>query len=316
MEAFAWRATESAHKAYPVFIVRARLTGPGDMTVRVPDNCDANNGWGELGATIISGDHRKPLPLRLEAVWFSYAENRFFNGSVELPLERMQSLFRQPLPPDKLGRPTSFDQLIVGFGLDGHLSVWADGPGFTVEVAAFQVPAADLEWRLVLDNPRVPREDHVRDILTELLAPGDLDRLTRKGVQPQLFDHFRQRHPWTFVTAGPVTPLQIIVRYTNGERETLPVTAVDTPPGSGRPAPLSMIVTWTLDRTRYRASVRLDEGETLAAFDHMAQISGGAAFNLIVEAGELGRTLNLVLAGPQHRYQFERVWSEISAAPF
>ncbi len=316
MEKFVWRPTESAHRAYPILILQGTFTCVDGMVVEIPPHRNVNNGWGELGASVIAGVDEKTLPAHLEAAWFSYVEDKFYAGSWDLPARRLRDLFSQPLPPDRTGTPGRFSRLIIGFGLEGHLSLWASGPGATVEVAAWRAPTADIDWRMVVDNPKVSRRDYIDLVLNGRTTEGDRDRLARKGLPTGLFEFYRRRYAWSPRTGGPVTPLKAFIRYANGELETI-LQIVSTGEFTGeKPVPLSMTVEWKQDEFRYKARVQLDEGETLAAFAHMADLSRGQKMYMSMEAGELGRNLNLSLVGPQSRYAFEHVQMEISRRAF
>lgn len=316
MEKFAWRPTESAHRAYPIFILQAVFSCLDGTVVEVPAHRNVNNGWGELGASVISGEDEKTLPTHLEAAWFSYVEDKFYAGSWDLPTRRLRDLFSQPLPPDRTGTPGRFSRLIIGFGLEGHLSLWTSGSGATVEVAAWRAPTTDIDWRMVVDNPKVSRRDYIDLVLNGRTTEEDRDRLVRKGLPTGLFEFYRRRYAWSPRTDGPVTPLKAFIRYANGELETIPQVVNTGELTRERPVPLSMTVEWKHDEFRYKARVQLDEGEALAAFAHMADISQGQKMYMSMEAGELGRTLTLSLVGPHSRYALKRVQTEISRRAF
>ncbi|KPK04429.1 MAG: hypothetical protein AMJ64_13715 [Betaproteobacteria bacterium SG8_39] len=278
-DAFEWLPTECADERYPMQLVSGQLHCGEDRIIEVPAGKIVNNGWGGIGSTRLIGDPIKPVPERLTVAWFSYAEDQFFGGSVELPRAELTALFRAGYEDPLTGERATWHRIIVGMGLGGWTSVWLAGSGLVREVARAQLETKVLDWRWVLDNPAIPRAKYVRSKLQSRLGEVAAARLAKHGPPVSTWPRYAQRYRWRMVVEGLHPPLDMSLRSFNGERSYYDF--AKQPPGALEIAPKHLQITWrSRSGGRLLTEIQLDEEEVFGAFDKAA--AGTAATTLRV----------------------------------
>ena len=177
---FEWLPTECAPKKYPMKIVQGDLIFENGRAAYIPSGKILDNGWGKQGSIHIVGDSFKPVPVKMEIVWFSYTENKFYGGSFDLPHKKMFELFHEGFFMPSTGQKTTYSTIMVGVAPRGEISVWL-GMGIVVEVASFQAEEIDFDWKRVLNNPDVSREEYIQEILKNRLNEKELAILEKEG---------------------------------------------------------------------------------------------------------------------------------------
>ncbi len=282
---FEWLPTESAPERFPVHLIRADLIFADGRSIYVPDGRDVANGWGQLGSTHIVGDAAKPVPVRLDLAWFSYAEDRFYQGTFPLPSETMTALFKAGVKDPRTGQPLGFERIIVGMAPGGLVSVWMSAAEEVVEVASFVAPEASLPWNKVLDNPEVSRADFIRQVLEAKLGADGRARLEQEGVPKGLYQRYRIQYRWRPQVTGDGKPEGLRIRSFNGESAFIgpagPLMGRDQ-----RPVPAEVQLDWTApDGRTLTAKVAFDEAEIFAAFAKLARDDASRQFALELEVG-------------------------------
>jgi hypothetical protein len=269
---YEWLPTECAPAAYPVHLVQGTLALPDGRAVEIPDERDVSNGWGQRGSTHIVGELVKPLPTRLALSWFSYAEDRFWQGRFELPSHPMAGLFARGVPQDRqTGKPMPFERIIVGMAPDGLVAVWAAAGAEVVELAAFQATVAQLPWERVLDNPQVTRKDFIRSVLERRLGSEGLARLQREGIPRGRFASYRTQYRWQPWVTGPGTAEGVRIRSFSGENAFIGPKGAAVPRDL-RPVPAVVELNWKDPAAApWIARITLDEAEAFAAFEKLGR---------------------------------------------
>jgi hypothetical protein len=290
---FDWLPTESAPKRFPMRLIRGDLFFASGQSIYVPDGRDVANGWGELGSTHIVGEATKPVPVRLEVVWFSYTEDRFYQGTFDLPAEAMTALFKAGVIDPRTGRPLGFDRIIVGMAPEGLVSVWMSAGAEVVEIAAFVAPQVSLPWKKVLDNPKVSRGDFIRQVLKAKLGADGLARFDQEGVPKGLHQGYRVQYLWGPQITGDGTPTGLWIRSFNGENAFIGPAGPAVPRDS-RPVPAEILLDWTAPGgAPLFAKITFDEAEIFAAFAKLSR--GDASHQLAVEIEVAGSTASVSL---------------------
>jgi len=279
-DAFEWLPTECADERYPMQLVSGELHCGGDRIAEIPAGKIVNNGWGEIGSRRLIGDPIKPVPERLGVAWFSYAEDQFFGGSVELPRAELTALFRAGFEEPVTGKHATWQKIIVGMGLGGWTSVWLAGSGLVREVARGRLETKELDWTRVLDNPAIPRAEYVRSKLRSRLGGAAAARLAEHGPPVSTWPRYARRYRWRIVVEGLHPPMDMSLRSFNGERAYFDF--AKQPPGALESAPKHLQITWrNRGSGRLLTEIRLDEEEVFGAFDK-AEAAGTATTTLRV----------------------------------
>jgi DUF2931 family protein len=290
---FEWLPTEAAPDRFPVHLIQGDLYFADGRSIYVPDGRDVANGWGARGSTHIVGDAAKPVPVRLEVAWFSYTEDRFYQGTFPLPAEAMTALFKAGVTDPLTGRPLGFERIIVGMAPQGVVSVWMAAGAEVVEVASFVALQASLPWEAVLDNPEVSRGDFIRQVLKAKLGADGLARFDGEGVPKGLYQGYRAQYLWGPQITGDGTPTALWIRSFNGENTFLGQAGPAIPRDS-RPVPAEMLLDWiTRGGAPQSAKIMFDEAEIFAAFSKLSR--GDATRQLAVELELSGKNASVSL---------------------
>ena len=181
MQGYDWLPTECADARFPMQMVFGALVC-GDEVVELPMRKIVNNGWGEIGSRRIVEPLIKQPPSELKIEWFSFVEDCFYAGHLELPLAKLSDKFAAGFTEPGTGLRAQWSKLIVGMGFGGWVSLWLAGSGIVRAVHSAQVEAAELDWSLVLANPDIPRAQHIDSTLRQWLSGVHYRNLQDHGV--------------------------------------------------------------------------------------------------------------------------------------
>lgn len=290
MDSFEWLATECADERYPMQLLAGELHC-GDEVVPIPTGKLVNNGWGEIGSRRLIGEPLKPVPERLTLAWYSYAEDQFFEGALELPQAELTQLFRAGVREPSTREVLPWSKIIVGMGLGGWTSVWLAGSGFVREVASARLEPAELDWADVLDNPGISRSNYVRSKLQARLSDAQWRTHTEHGPPASTWPRYALRHPWQVLVEGVQVPLSMSLDSFNGERARFDF--AKQPPKDLDAVPKRMQITWlTRGGRKLLTKIRFDEREVFDAFDSArvsAPVADVSSIRLRVEFGPRSR---------------------------
>lgn len=289
MDSFEWLPTECADERYPMQLISGQLHCSDDVIVPVPAGKIVNNGWGEIGSRRLVGTPQKPVPERLTLAWFSYTEDQFFAGSVELPQVELRQLFVSGFEEPITRAWATWSKIIVGMGLGGWTSVWLAGSGVVHEVARAQLEGTQLDWSLVVDNPDIERSAFIRSKLRARLTKAENEALAKHGPPAATWPRRAQRYRWRIVVAGIQVPLHMFLRSFNGERRFYDFAR--RPPETLEAVPKHVQITWlTRSGRKLLSEIHLDEAEVFGAFDQAsASVSDTSTMTLRVELGARSR---------------------------
>lgn len=266
---FHWLATESAPKNYPMRIISGTFYFHNEKGgLYVPTAAAINPHWGTGRSTHVVGEDFKPLPDRLDIRFFSFTENKLYQGSFDLPYEKILSLFRDGVARDK-DRPT-FNTIMAGVAPGGVVSVWLTGRE-TREVFFGQAEPYEAEIRNPLDGEITDRAAYARSYLEDL-PPETLADIDKNGVPFGLWEKYRTPYKWATVLRTE-KKLSNDTKYSffNGESYRLDYPFSEEVLNTPRPLPLLIGFGCYIEGTskQYFFVVRFDEKELYAAFDKL-----------------------------------------------
>jgi hypothetical protein len=291
-------------------LISGKFFDSDGLVARVPEGKIINNGWGEIGSRRVVGPAHKPVPERLTLTWFSFAEDKFYGGTVPLPhdllMQRFVDGFEEPLTRERV----TWTKIIVGMGLGGWTSLWLAGSGIVIEVATARLEPVTMEWKLVLDNPGIERADFVRRTLSRRLGEDGLEALAKNGPPVSSWPRYAQRDRWRLFVAGNAVPQHIFLRGFNGERHFHDFTR--SPPGVFETLPTNAQFTFlSPGGSKLLAEIRFDEAEIFGAFDR-AKAAGGAPVTLRFDVDARSR-VSIALEGTAGRTPLQRARVDLSS---
>jgi hypothetical protein len=263
-----WLPTECAPRRFPMYLIKAVLTLADGTTAYVPDQRVVANVWGETGSTHVVSPLMKPVPKRLDIRWFSFTEDRFYEGGFELPFDSMERMFAIGLAEGRsLPKPQPYDRVVVGMAPGGFVAVWMAASIETVEVATFTAREVDLPWKNVTPNTTMPRANYIASTLAEVMTPTQYDQHRLLGTPPGLYTEYHRRYRWEPKVTGNGTPISMRIVGFNGE-DSFISSKGEAVPHSTRSVPTLIEFDWLPPgKTKgLKAVVTFDETEVFAAF--------------------------------------------------
>lgn len=273
---FDWKATESAPKNYPIEVVKGDFFAPDGYSLYVPNGKTVNHGWGRGVSNHQVGPDEKSLPNRLEILFFSYTEDKFYKGDFKLPYAKILQLFQQGYYSPKVERQETYFEIIAGIAPGGLVSVWLGGIDSTIEVFSGQAKETDVDWKRMIDNPNVTRQEFIDTSVNfsrEKLNENELKKLQQNGVPHSLWDSYRKRYHWQpLFTVNAPPDLIHLIKYYNGEEGYLDYPLDEESAAKTRAIPKEYHVHWSLINDIKRSiNIYFDEEEITAAFEKFDQ---------------------------------------------
>ena len=138
-----WSPTVCAPKNYPVKLVSGVFVLPDKKGCSLRGAACDNEGWGEMGGGVLSNE--MPAPIVLDITWLSFAENKYYAGTFDLPQKKIDSLFATGYIDASTKKHQTYNLMIVGMAPGGVCVVWLTGSwGTQVEIGRYQAKETQL----------------------------------------------------------------------------------------------------------------------------------------------------------------------------
>lgn len=268
----------------------------------VPSGHTLEGNWGASGTAWAVGDELQAVPERLKMLWFSYAEDKFYQGDFALPQQKLYDLIKAGTWDLRKNKAAAYNEFTVCVLPKGVVVVWLTG-GNQVLVGRFQAhettPSAEdykryygpADRRIMVEETREEMPAHVR---AEIKA-GTLS--TKK------WDEYLKTYPWQLAFNTPFTLRQYSFYGFNAERYIDPLTRelapyrqfVLTP--ALKPVPRRLYLHGTAEHgANYEVRVSdFDEAETLAAFRTLHTASPKSPISLVFTIDKPFKKATLIL---------------------
>jgi hypothetical protein len=219
MTEFDWLASESAPQNYPMEIVSGTFHFREGGEIYVPSAVLLYElDWGQYRSTHVSGEALKPVPNKLSITFFSYTENKFYQGEFDLPDDKILTLFQQEYYSTKEQGMTRYYTIIAGVSPGGGVAVWLNGLNRNTQVFYGKAKEVSLDWSVKTKN-KMPREAYVNETLEDTVSKEMISELETKGAPVNLWDDFQNSYHWqlNLLTENRAPKLVNEIRYVNGE---------------------------------------------------------------------------------------------------
>ncbi len=270
---FEWDATESAPKHYPMEIIRGTFIykGEKELGLYIPSGGTLDAGWGDPISSHVTGKKYKPLPDRLKITFFSYAEKQFYQGTFELPYDRILELFKQGLVEDP--NDPMFTSIMAGIAPGGVVSVWVYGRGEYKEVFFGQAEKVELNPSSAFALPfkdKAASDAYIAKQLVNSLTQDERDSLKENGIPCGLWSRYRNKYDWVPVIRGGYSREYVNVIYFNGESEDNWTNFETNEAGVLRPVPSRITFQSVINGVDTLFKVDFEEFETMEAFEKLS----------------------------------------------
>jgi hypothetical protein len=218
MTEFDWLASEGAPENFPMEILNGTFHFKSGGGVYVPSGALLYKMWGKYRSTHVSGPALKPAPSKLSITFFSYTENKFYQGEFDLPYDKILALFQQAYYSTKQRGETRYDTITAGVSPGGGVAVWLNGLNRNTQVFYGKAQEVDLDWSVKTKN-KMPRDTYIKEVIEESIPAQDYKKLVTEGVPLDRWDNYQQRHHWqlNLLTENRAPKLVEEISYVNGE---------------------------------------------------------------------------------------------------
>ncbi|MGI4863604.1 MAG: DUF2931 family protein [Janthinobacterium lividum] len=254
----------------------------------VPGGHTLEGNWGASGTAWAVGDEMQAVPERLSMLWFSYAEDKFYQGEFALPQEKIYALLKAGYWNQDKKQHDTYNEFTVCVLPKGVVVVWLTGSN-QVLVGRFQAaetfPSADAYERYY--GP-ANRAIMVKETQAEL--PAAVQQEIETGtISTKKWDDYLLTYPWQVAFNQSFNLYRLHLTGFNAERFVAPLTRELAPyqqfilaPGP-KPVPRKLYLYGTTEHgAHYVVRVKsFDEAETMAAFQRLHQLSPGSPITLL-----------------------------------
>ena len=315
---FKLSAAPCAAAGYPMEIHAGVFRGPGGKAFPVPAGHYLTGDWGESAIHWALSDELLPAPEHLELLYFSYAEDRFYEGQFWLPQAQLQAWLQAGYWDTDANEPATYDELVVCVLPRGAVVLWLAGVGQQVLVGRFQAGEVAVDFRQYYGE--ADRLLMLQETRAEL-PPAVRQQLAAGTISARPWDEYLVRYPWQLAFSQPLTLTDYSVSYLNGESRAYPLTR-DLAPycqvllgPEAKPVPLRWLLHVT-DEARHPYLLRVDpfdEAETMAAFRALQPTGPAQPLTLQIETDKYLKQATLVLHNAIRRIPLSRSVVEILA---
>jgi hypothetical protein len=269
---FEWVSGASAPKNYPMKIISGTFYYHNeDGGLYIPDASSINSGWGTSNSSHVVGEDFKALPDRLDIRFFSYAENKMYQGSFDLPYEKILTLFKAGVAKDK--ETPTFQKLIAGIAPGGTVAVWASGLEYR-EVFFGKAKEYDGVLTDSLNNvveEGEEREDYVRRAMKDCITPEIIADIKKNGIPLEIWSHYRKQYHWQPTFVQEQRPKYVNTAFYTGENYKINFPLEDAITKGTQPVPKNISFAYLIagETMPDFYTLYLDEAEAIAAFERL-----------------------------------------------
>jgi hypothetical protein len=287
---YSWIPTECTPENYPIQIYSGDLFYGSDRRIYIPARSVVNNGWGQEGSVDVAGDEYKEAPDSLQISWYSFVENKYYEGLFHLNYHLIDSLFKAGFQTNH-GHVT-YNTVKVGVAPGGVVVVWVDGDRFQTEVGRYQAKETqEFNWKQKFPELRGTFEEY-RKAVIKGMSQKVQQQIAAHQITYGLWDKWRQRHPWRPIFKVP-GGYEVEVSYFNKDREDLLPPQLS--PVRYRPlaVPERMDILWLDDKKAHMVTtVTFNEEE---AYQLFGKVKPGQKADLTVELNAAASSMTIVL---------------------
>ena len=272
-EKIKWYSAWDAPKYYPVELLNGAFILKGEGEISLLSCWTGGQRWG--GSSHEYGGKIYPLPEGLYVYWYSFTEDKFYEGAFKLPRDRMRALFSEGFNQFRAKSHTTYNTLTVGLAPGGIVAVWLKGHGQEVEIGYFKAKETKrLSWELFFHDSfhyKNFRDSawtvYRQDMLKSLDAHENMER---HGIPFGLWDRYRVRfniRPVMIYEDTNCITDEIYMEFFNGETEALSLERLEENPFEKRARIKYIEVYWSFGQTIREGIFELDEEEIFEAYE-------------------------------------------------
>lgn len=214
---YEWYASGNAPSLYPTELFFGDFVFKNGKRLYIPLSTPFGNVWGRAGGTHILNNNNHPVPVKLDMIYYSFVENKFYSLEAELPQEKIEELLSRT---NKDGEP-KYETLVAGMAPYGGVAVWASGGGDVEEIAWLHAKetTVDRDDFFYDSNYEGSMEEYGREVLKN--KKNAYDNFLANGLPPKdLFDNYMKKYNYKITLSfdnKKIVLTELRTRYFNGE---------------------------------------------------------------------------------------------------
>ena len=124
MKVFTYNVTGTATELFPTETFFALLEAEGDIILEIQKEHPFRKGWGEPQSVHLYEREAYPMPNRLDMIYLSIVEEKFYSIVADLHIQRLESLWEKAI---QISNVPTFSSIIVGMAPYGNIALWVHG---------------------------------------------------------------------------------------------------------------------------------------------------------------------------------------------
>ena len=311
-EKFYLSAAPASADGYPTRLIEGYFKRSDGKTFHVPSGHYLEDSWFGSAIGEVSGDQNQPAPDSLYLQWFSYAEDKFYEGHFLLPQQRIYDLLKAGFYNNDKHEQQTYNGLTVCLVPGGVAVVWLTSDQMKTLVGRFQAGEINYDWR-VYSIQEQTRAQLVEARQSEM-SPEVQQQIAAHTLSSKKWDDYLKTYPWrveALEQSGPpdqprpqpLTLYDHYIEYVNAEQTSYPPMRDSTAYNQAlltaqlRPVP-KYVGLFVENKYGEQYEIRVDpfdEAETMAAFQALAAHPPHEPIVLRVEMDKLATKATLTL---------------------
>ncbi len=296
---FRLHATPASAPGYPMVIEYGGFMRADGQWLVVPSGnyLDSKTSWSLSGVAWAAGEELQPVPERLDILYFSYAENQFYEEKFPLPQQQLYGLLKAGYWNSDSRQQITYNTLVVSVLSKGLVVVWLAGEGHRIVVGQFRAHLSDADYQRL--HPNSDRAQTVR--YNQAHLPPTVQQQIKAGtISARQWENYLRPYSWQLA----LPPTLKLTRYTIGywseavsqypdTQDYAPyVQALLTPHERAAPKSLRLYVRDEAGQAHQLRIRQFDEAETQAAFEQLHKAAPSQPLTLRVEADNTSKKRN------------------------
>lgn len=288
---FRLSAAPGCADGYPATIAEGRFLTSDGGSFPVPYGHFLKSAWGGSAIGWAVGEALQPAPDSLEIRWFSYTENKFYEGHFLLPQQRIHALLKQGFWQPGPRTQGTYTELAVSVVPTGVVVVWLRSRLNQVLIGRYQ--AREIQYDYARFQPGSDRAVAMQEAQAAMSPTARHEQATHT-ISSKKWDDYLKTYPWQVAFSQPLTLTTFGISYLNAESledpptpDLVAFTQVLLAPGP-KPVPntMGLVVSGPYGRQRRLDLDFSDEHETQTAFRTLAAQHPTEPITLFVEVDE------------------------------
>ncbi|ROI06362.1 DUF2931 family protein [Chryseobacterium sp. G0240] len=249
---------------YPIDTYRQVMYSKDNEMINIDGLGFQRGPWGNGGVIYVKNEKQdKKLPATMKVGYYSYTEDKFYEGDFTLPTEKIKEyLTEKSDDPEYAGKNNKdskdgtfhkYNRIEVGFTLGGMVVLWMKGENAQKVLATFYAKEAFPEWNSVFeDSDRKEKVEY--GLNNDVYTPKVKNEILTKTLPLGLWQKYDDRFNWSCNVALPGGGKleSISMKMINAEIETL------YKPDQGnhkRAVPYNIEFFWSLNGKSYNSRI-------------------------------------------------------------